>query len=121
VKPQAPRFKGRVVWINEPSVVSYGETCMAMIADYHLAALVGAPTAGTNGNANFIELPGGYRVMWTGMDVRRHDNSVFYCQGFVPDHPVPRTVQGIKDGRDEYLEKAIAVIEGDDAGATAKN
>ncbi|MBC7368811.1 MAG: hypothetical protein H7343_18705 [Undibacterium sp.] len=121
VKPQIPRFKGRVVWINDPSVVSYGETCMAMIADYHLATLVGAPTAGTNGNVNFIELPGGYRVMWTGMDVRRHDNSVFYFKGFVPDYPVSRTIQSIKDGRDEYLEKAIAVIEGGAASTTPNN
>lgn len=112
VQPKAPRFKGRVVWINEPSVVSYGETCMAMIADYHLATLVGAPTAGCNGNANFIPLPGGFRVMWTGMDVRKHDHSPFYTVGFLPDFPVACTLRAVKEGRDEYLEKAIEVIEG---------
>jgi len=111
VQPRAPRFQGRVVFINEPSVVSYGETCMAMIADYHLATLVGAPTAGCNGNANFIPLPGGFRVMWTGMDVRKHDHSPFYTVGFVPDFPVVRTLRAVKEGRDEYLEKAIEVIE----------
>lgn len=111
VQPKTPRFKGRIVSINEPSVVSYGETCMAMIADYHLAMLVGAPTAGCNGNANFIPLPGGFRVMWTGMDVRKHDRSPFYTIGFVPDFPVARTIRTVKEGRDEYLEKAIEVIE----------
>jgi hypothetical protein len=111
VEPKAPRFKGRIVFINEPSVVSYGETCMAMIADYHLATLVGAPTAGTNGNVSFIPLPGGGRVMWTAMDVRKHDRSPFYNIGFVPDYPVPRTLAAVKAGRDEYLEKAISVIE----------
>jgi hypothetical protein len=111
VEPKAPHFKGRVVFINEPSVVSYGETCMAIIADYHLATLVGAPTAGCNGNANFIPLPGGFRVMWTGMDVRKHDGSRFYDTGFVPDYPVTRTLRSVKEGRDEYLEKAIEVIE----------
>ena len=111
VQPKAPRFKGRVVFINEPSIVSYGETCMAMIADYRLATLVGAPTAGTNGNANFIPLPGGFRVMWTGMDVRKHDHSSFYGVGFVPDVPVTRTLRAVKEGRDEYLDAAIALIE----------
>jgi hypothetical protein len=111
VQPKAPRFKGRIVFINEPSVVSYGETCMAMIADYRLATLVGAPTAGCNGNANFIPLLGGFRVMWTGMDVRKHDRSSFYAVGFVPDYPVARTLRAVKEGRDEYLEKAIEVIE----------
>lgn len=111
VAPKSPRFTSRVVFINEPSVVSYGETCMAMIADYGLARLVGAPTAGCNGNVNFIPLPGGFRVMWTGMDVRKHDRSSFYGVGFVPDFPVTRTLRAMREGRDEYLEKAIAVIE----------
>lgn len=112
VNPKSPQFKGRIVFINEPSVVSYGETCMAMIADYRLATLVGAPTAGTNGNANYIPLPGGLRVMWTGMDVRKHDRSPFYGVGFGPDVPVARTLRAVRAGRDEYLEAAIAVIEG---------
>jgi hypothetical protein len=111
VEPKAPRFTGRVVFINEPSVVSYGETCMAMIADYGLAKLVGAPTAGCNGNANFFSLPSGYGIMWTGMEVLKHDHSRFYVTGFPPDYPVARTLKAVKDGRDEYLEKAIAVIE----------
>ena len=84
---------------------------MAMIADYHLATMVGGPTAGCNGTANFIPLPGGFRVMWTGMDVRKHDRSPFYGIGFVPDVPVTRTLRAVKEGRDEYLEAAIAVIE----------
>jgi hypothetical protein len=111
VKPKAPRFKGQVVFINEPSVVSYGETCMAMIAHYRLATLVGAATAGCNGNANYIELPAGFRVMWTGMDVRKHDRSPFYGVGFRPDVPVTRTLQGVREGRDEYLEAAIGFLE----------
>lgn len=112
VEPKAPRVQGRVVFINVPPVVSYGETCMAMIADYKLAQLVGEPTAGCNGNANFLMLPGGFRVMWTGMEVLKHDRSPFYGTGFVPDFPVARTLQAVKEGRDEFLEKAIAVIEG---------
>lgn len=112
VVPKAPRVQGRVVFINVPPVVSYGETCMAMIADYKLAQLVGEPTAGCNGNANFLLLPGGFRVMWTGMEVLKHDRSPFYGTGFVPDFPVTRTLQAVKESRDEFLEKAIAVIEG---------
>jgi hypothetical protein len=111
VQPKAPRLQGKIVFIDEPSVVSYGETCMAMIADYHLAALVGAATAGCNGNVRFIPLPGGFRVMWTGMDVRKHDHTPFYTVGFPPDFPVTRTLAAVKAGRDEYLEKAIAVVE----------
>lgn len=111
VQPKAPRLTGRVVFINDPSVVSYGETCMAIIADYQLATLVGEPTAGCNGNVGFIPLRGGFRIMWTGMEVLKHDRSPFYTVGFVPEHPVTRTLAAVKEGRDETLERAIAVIE----------
>jgi hypothetical protein len=111
VKPKGPRFRGRVAFIIEPGCVSYGETCMAMIAGYKLATQVGEATAGCNGNANFVELPAGFRVMWTGMDVRRHDHTSFYGVGFGPDVPVRRTLRGIKEGRDEFLEAAIAFLE----------
>jgi hypothetical protein len=114
VKPKGPHFRGRVAFIIEPGCVSYGETCMAMIAGYKLATLVGEATAGCNGNANFIELPAGFRVMWTGMDVRRRDRTSFYGVGFGPDVPVTRTLRGIKEGRDEYLEAAIAFLENAD-------
>ena len=45
------------------------------------------------------------------MEVLKHDHSPFYITGFVPDFPVARTLKAVKEGRDEYLEKAIAVIE----------
>jgi Peptidase family S41 len=111
VQPKAPRLSGQIVFIDVPGVVSAGETCMAMIANYRLAKLVGEPTAGCNGGVNFIPLPGGFRVMWTGMEVLKHDRSPLYTIGFVPDFPVARTLRAVKEGRDEYLEKAIEVIE----------
>jgi hypothetical protein len=111
VRPVAPRLAGRIVFINVPPIVSYGETCMAMIAGYRLATLVGEPTAGCNGNANFIELPDGLRIMWTGMEVLKHDRTPFYRIGFLPDFPVRRTIESVRSGQDEFLAKAIEVIE----------
>lgn len=111
VQPREPRFQGKAVYINDASVVSYGETVMAIVAGYRLATLVGGSTAGCNGNGNFVPLPGGFRVMWTGMDVRRHDRTSFYNVGFQPDVPVSRTINAVINGRDEYLENAIRVIE----------
>jgi hypothetical protein len=81
------------------------------VADYHLATLFGALTAGCNGNANFIPLPGGFRIMWTGMNVRKHDGSPFYTVWFVPNFPVAHMLRAVEEGRDEYLGKAIEVIE----------
>ena len=79
---------------------------MALIDHYKLAALVGEPSAGCNGGVNFVPLSGGLKVMWTGMEVRKHDRTPLYGVGFAPGYPVKRTLQAVREGRDEYLEKS---------------
>lgn len=109
IQPKQPLFKSKSIVINIPSVISAGETRMGIIDHYNLATTIGEPTAGCNGNINRINLPCGYIVMWTGMKVLKHDGSQLYLKGFEPDYPVKRTIQAIKERRDEYLEKALEI------------
>ena len=83
---------------------------MGIIEHYRLAEIVGQPTAGTNGNVNPILLPGGFRVGWIGMKVIKHDGSQHHLVGIRPTVPVQRTIQGVTEGRDEFLEKALELI-----------
>jgi C-terminal processing protease CtpA/Prc len=83
---------------------------MGIIENYKLAAIVGGPTAGTNGNINPFQLPGGYRLVWTGMKVLKHDGSRHHGVGIQPTVPVARTLVGVQAGRDEVLEKGIDVV-----------
>ncbi len=110
VEPKSPRFKGKAVFIVTPSDVSSGETFMGIVEHYKLGEMVGQTTAGCNGNVNFIHLPGGFRVMWTGMKVLKHDGTQHHLVGIPPTVPVKRTVKAVREGRDENLEKAIEII-----------
>jgi C-terminal processing protease CtpA/Prc len=85
---------------------------MGIIEHYKLATIIGQPTAGTNGNINNISLPGGYNVIFTGMKVVKLDGSQHHGVGAKPDIYVNKTIKGIREGRDEYLEKAMEVAEG---------
>ena len=49
--------------------------------------------------------------MWTGMKVLKQDGSQHHLVGFKPDYPISRTIKAIKDGRDEYLEKAKEILQ----------
>jgi hypothetical protein len=109
IQPKQPLFKSRSIIINVPSVVSSGETAMGIIDHYNLATTVGEPTAGCNGNINIINMPCGYNAYFTGMKVLKHDDSQLYLKGFEPDYPVKKTIQAIREGRDEYLEKALEI------------
>jgi hypothetical protein len=99
----------KVVYIIDGSAISYAESCMGYIEGYKLATIIGQPTAGTNGNINPFDLPGGYTMAWTGMKVLKHDGSQHHGIGILPNIYVSKTIQGIKEGRDEFLEKAIEI------------
>jgi C-terminal processing protease CtpA/Prc len=112
VEPAEPRIRGKAAFITGGGAISYAETYMGIIEHYKLAAIVGGPTAGTNGNINPFTLPGGYRLIWTGMKVLKHDGSQHHGIGIQPTVPASRTLKGVAEGRDELLEKAIEVVGG---------
>ena len=111
MKPIAPHYNGKVVFLTDGRAISYAESFMGFIKDFKLATIVGQPTAGTNGNINPFLLPGGYTISWTGMLVKNHDGTKHHLRGIVPDVYVERTVKGIAEGQDEFLNKAIEIIE----------
>jgi C-terminal processing protease CtpA/Prc len=115
IPPAAPYLSAKKAFITDGRAISYAESCMGIIEHYKLGAIVGGPTAGTNGNVNPFILPGGYTVMWTGMKVLKHDGSRHHGVGIIPTVPVSRTIAGVAAGKDEFLEKAIEVVSEDGA------
>ena len=99
-----------MVFITDARAISYAESFMSFIEHYDLGEIVGQPTAGTNGNVNITELPGGYRFGWTGMKVVKHDGSQHHLVGIQPTIPIKKTMEGVREGKDEFLEKAIQVL-----------
>lgn len=110
VPPKEPKWKAKAAFITDGRAVSYAETYLGIIEHYKLAEIVGAATAGTNGNVNPFRLPGGYMITWTGMKVFKHDGSVHHGVGIQPTIPVQRTIAGAAAGTDEFLEAAIKAV-----------
>jgi C-terminal processing protease CtpA/Prc len=111
IQPESPRFTKNIVHLTDGRAVSAAETYMGIIEAYKIGPIVGEATAGTNGNVNPFTLPGKYSVMWTGMKVTKHDNSQHHGVGIIPTLPVQRSLEGIRDGRDEVLERGIEEAE----------
>jgi C-terminal processing protease CtpA/Prc len=110
LEPLLPRIAGNIVVLTDERAISYTESLMGIIEAHHLATIVGSTTAGTNGNVNLFTLPGHYCVSWTGMRVVKHDGSEHHGIGIHPNVPSLPTLEGIAQGRDEVLERAIAVV-----------
>jgi C-terminal processing protease CtpA/Prc len=109
---KGPAYAGKVIiLVNELSQSQAEYTTMAFRA-VPGARVVGSTTAGADGNVSAITLPGNISTMITGLGVYYPDGRETQRIGIVPDVVVTPTIKGIRDGRDEVLEKAVQLIEG---------
>jgi len=112
----SPHIGGRIVFLTDGRAISYAESVMGLVEYYRLGEILGEPTAGANGNVNTFTLPGGFTIAWTGMKVVKHDGSRHHAIGVKPTIPCHRTIAGVAAGKDEFLDKALEVI--NSAGST---
>jgi hypothetical protein len=113
MKPATPRITGTVVFMTDGRAISYAESVMGYVKDRKLGTVVGSATAGANGNVIRFPVPGGFTIMFTGMRVTGHDGQTpFHLAGVQPDVPATPTIKGLREGRDEVLERALAIVQG---------
>jgi C-terminal processing protease CtpA/Prc len=109
IPPLGPHYPGKVVVLVDETTQSQAEyTAMALRAAG--AVVIGSTTAGADGNVSAIPLPGGLRAMFSGIGVFYPDRSPTQRVGIVPDIEVLPTIAGLREGRDEVLEAALAAI-----------
>ena len=110
IEPATPRFPSNLVFLTNARAISYPESLLGLIKGNELAPIVGSPTAGANGNMTAIDLPGGYRLFFTGLKVINQDGTVHHNIGVQPDLFVEPTIEGIRSGRDEVLEAGLRLV-----------
>jgi C-terminal processing protease CtpA/Prc len=110
LEPKAPHYDGKViVLVDEVSVSQAEYTAMALRASPR-AIVIGSTTAGADGNVSMIALPGKRRTAISGIGVFYPDKRRTQQIGIVPDIVVKPTIAGIRDGKDEVLERAISEL-----------
>lgn len=111
IPPTETPYTGRVVvLVNEETQSQAEYTSMAFRAGPR-TTIIGSTTAGADGNVSTIWLPGGLRTMISGIGVFYPDKRPTQRIGIVPDIEVPVTAAGIRAGKDELLERAVALIQ----------
>lgn len=98
-----------VILVNEETQ-SRAE-CMAMAFQAgDNTTVVGSTTAGALGNPTLVILPGIIGTQFTGNMIHYPDGKDPERIGIIPDVTIQPTIRGIREERDELLEKAIEVI-----------
>ncbi len=103
-------YRGKlVVLVNELTQSQAEYTAMAFRSGVN-TTIVGSTTAGADGDVSTIFLPGGLRTMISGIGVNYPNGEETQRVGIIPDIEVKPTIEGIRKGKDELLDKAIEVI-----------
>lgn len=111
LEPVGRTYAGRIaILVNEISMSQAEYTAMAFRA-VPGAVVVGSTTAGADGNASRLVLPGAVRSSFSGIGVFYPDRTPTQRVGIVPDVVVSPTIEGIRAGRDEVLEAALRLLE----------
>src|SRR5690606_38807664 len=110
IPSQGKTYKGKlVVLVNELSQSQAEYTSMAFRAGDN-TKIIGSTTAGADGNVSAIMLPGGLRTMISGIGVNYPNGEETQRVGIIPDIEFKPTIEGIRNGNDELIEKAIEII-----------
>ncbi|TDN39738.1 peptidase S41 [Hymenobacter sp. UV11] len=106
-----PAYPGKVVILVDEITQSNAEYTTMALRSAPRATVLGSTTAGADGNVSAIVLPGNINTRISGIGIYYPDGRETQRVGIVPDVEAKPTIQGITDGRDEVLEKAVQLIE----------
>jgi C-terminal processing protease CtpA/Prc len=106
-----PRYAGKTVMLIDERAISQSEHSGLFYRAANGTKFIGSPTAGANGDVTYFFAPGGIRINFSGHDVRWPDGRQLQRVGLTPDIEVRPTIEGIRAGKDEVLERAVAYLE----------
>ncbi len=103
-------YKGKVVILINEVTQSQAEYTAMALRTAPRATVIGSTTSGADGNVSPFSLPGGISTMISGIGVYYPDGKETQRIGIIPDIVVKPTIKGIREGRDELVEKALEII-----------
>jgi C-terminal processing protease CtpA/Prc len=111
-KDDVPLYRGRTVMLIDERAISQSEHSGLFFEAANGTTFIGSPSAGANGDITDVVLPGGLSVVFTGHDVRHADGRQLQRVGLKPQVYVRPTLEGLRTGRDEVLERAVDYLRG---------
>lgn len=103
-------YKGKLVILIDEHTMSQGETTAMSLRNTPNSIVLGRPSAGADGDRRHFTLPGNIETTMSGLGVYYPDKKPVQRIGVQPDIYMDPTIEGIREGRDEFIEKAIEII-----------
>ena len=105
-------YQGDIIVLVNDQTMSQAEYTTMVLQANPRTMVIGSQTNGADGNVSFFQLPGEVNTSFSGMAVYYPDGGQTQRIGVRIDEIVEPTIEGIKAGRDEVLERAVEIING---------
>lgn len=102
-------YKGNVIVLVDENTQSQAETTTMMFKQHPKAKVIGSNTSGANGDIIRFKIAN-LETCFTGLGAYYPDGRETQRIGIIPDIIIKPTVEGIKEGKDEVLERALLYI-----------
>jgi C-terminal processing protease CtpA/Prc len=103
-------YTGKTAMLIDERAMSQAEHTALLFEAAAGTRFVGSTTAGSNGDITSVTLPGGLAVTFSGHEVRHADGRQLQRVGLRPDIEVRPTIEGLRAGRDEVLDRALELL-----------
>lgn len=103
-------YEKPIIVLIDKTMISRPEDVAIALKSFPNVLFVGEQTQGTDGEVTKIHLPGAGETSFTGQIIKFGDGENFQRTGIIPDIKVQRTIDGVRNNKDEILEKAIEVL-----------
>lgn len=101
------KYQGKTIMLIDHNAISQSEHTGLFFESVNNTIFIGSPTAGANGDVTNFQIPGGMVLNFSGQGVWHADNRQLQRKGLQPHVLVKPTINGIRAGKDEVLDKAI--------------
>ena len=111
-KNESP-YNGKVILLFDERTQSHAEFTLMALQTAPNVTSIGSHTAGADGNVSLVTFPGNYQSHISGIGIYYPDGRETQRIGIIPDIVVKPTIEGLRAGKDELLDKAIEIINKD--------
>lgn len=105
-----PTYNGKVMLLMDEESASQSEFTIMALRQSPNAVVIGSPSLGADGNIVSVVLPGKVKLNFTGLGILTPEGTQTQRVGLTPDVECYPTIEGLKEERDELVEKAVEMI-----------
>lgn len=109
-KKTYPPYDGKIILLMDEGSMSQSEFTIMALRQSPNAIVVGSESIGADGNVVRLSLPGSVTMNISGLGVYTPDGKQTQRVGLKPDVECYPTVDGLRAGRDELVEKGVELI-----------